>query len=157
MSDTALMEFPAGGTPIEAVSRIMALEQAMMGMRTIELPLEHWFPAGLYARKIFMPAGTTLTSKVHKSEHLSIIMQGDVTVYSEDGSTKRLQAPQIFITYPGTKRALHIHEDTVWLTVHACGARAVDDAERELVDDASTVEDYLRVTGSAPARLEDHL
>ncbi len=59
-----------------------------------ECPLTHTFPDGMYVREIFMPAGSVVTSRIHKFDN------------------------PFFITKPGTRRVLLIHEDTVWTTVH---------------------------------------
>lgn len=155
--DTAPTEFPAHIPGGEAIPKIMAFEQALMSLGAenhIDLPLNHWFPAGMYARMIFMPAGATLTSRVHKSEHLTVVMSGAAVVTSEDGTTKTIRAPNVFITYPGTKRALYIEEDAIWLTVHRCEARDLEGAADELIADAGTPEEYQAVIAQLMAAIQ---
>ena len=94
-------------------------------------PLTHTFTPGLYSRQIFMPAGSMLTSKIHKTEHQFIVSSGRVTVYSESGSVETLSAPHIGITKPGTRRFLLVHEDTTWTTFHANPKGISDWAEME--------------------------
>lgn len=157
--DTAVTEFPIECTePSDALSKIMQFEQCIRSMELQDLPLQHWFPKGMYARQIFLPKGSPLVSHVHKSEHLSVLMQGDITITSENGSTKRIQAPQVFVTYPGTKRAVYAHEDTLFMTVHICEARTVEEAENELVVQAWTVEAYQAVLADlASAKQIEHV
>jgi hypothetical protein len=81
-------------------------------------PLKHTFGDGLYIREITMPKGMTLTSKIHKTTHPYFIIKGDVSVMTQDGPI-RLKAPHWGITEAGTKRILYMHEETVWVTVHA--------------------------------------
>jgi hypothetical protein len=40
-------------------------------------------------------------------------------VYSNDGTLKRVTAPCMMVTPAGTKRAVYVHTDTIWVTVHA--------------------------------------
>lgn len=80
-------------------------------------PLKHTFADGFYIREIFMPKGYFIVSKIHKYEHPYFVLQGDVSVLTEDG-IKRIKAPYSGITPVGTKRILYIHEDCVWTTIH---------------------------------------
>jgi hypothetical protein len=105
-----------------------------------DVPVVHYFTPGLYCREIYMPAGVTLTSKIHKTEHLFIISKGRCTVATEHG-TMELEAPYTGITKPGTKRALVIHEDTIWTTMHATDLTDVDEIEATII--APTYEQYL--------------
>jgi hypothetical protein len=95
-------------------------------------PLEHAFGDGLYVRKITMPKGMLVTSKIHKKAHPYFIMQGDVSVITESG-TVRIKAPYADITMPGTKRILLIHEETVWITVHRTDETDLKKIEEEII------------------------
>lgn len=95
------------------------LEEAMLqGAPVVNLPLVHRFTHGLYIREIFMPAGTLLTSKIHKTQHPFVILKGKVSVLIPGEDVAHLEAPHFGITQPGTRRLLYIHEDTTWLTFH---------------------------------------
>jgi hypothetical protein len=97
------------------------------------MPLTHRFTPGLYCREIFMPKGTLLTSKIHKTEHQFIISKGSVSVWTEDGGVTRLTAPFHGITKPGTRRILYIHEDTIWTTFHPTTETNLEKLEAELI------------------------
>jgi quercetin dioxygenase-like cupin family protein len=84
-----------------------------------ECPLKHTFTPGIYAREIFVPAGTIVVTKIHKHEHPVFVLKGECTVYSNDGTLKRVKAPCMMVTPAGTKRAVYVHTDTIWVTVHA--------------------------------------
>jgi len=97
------------------------IERLEAQMRTMEqLPIEpvHHFADGLYAREILIRAGTILTGKVHSTEHLNIVSQGRIAVWTEDGM-KIVSAPCTLVSRPGTKRVGYALEDTVWTTIHA--------------------------------------
>lgn len=104
----------------DAAKKIAALEAAMLAQGDpIDLPLEHVFTPGLYARTIRMPKGALVTSKIHKTEHPFVITQGKVVVWTEDEGAKLITAPYQGVTKPGTRRVLYVVEDTVWTTYHA--------------------------------------
>lgn len=98
--------------------RIDELESVMLGnLAQVECPLTHRFTDGLYVREIFMPAGTLITSKIHKTQHQYFVLQGKAIVWI-DGKEELIEAPYIGITEPNTQRVLYILEDCVWATSH---------------------------------------
>lgn len=121
-------------TPLELRGKIEALEQAMLQMHEhhIEIEPKHHFSKGIYAREILIPKGTTLTGKIHRTEHINIISQGDISVLTEQG-IKRIQAPFTMISKPGTKRVGYAHEDTVWTTIHGTDETDLEKLELELI------------------------
>lgn len=66
-----------------------------------------------------MPAGSKVTSKIHKYRHPFFILFGKVKVWQDDGrGWQIIEAPFDGMTEPGTRRILDVLEDTVWITVH---------------------------------------
>tara|TARA_R110000803_G_scaffold16197_7_gene44487 strand:+ start:3119 stop:3679 length:561 start_codon:yes stop_codon:yes gene_type:complete len=82
-------------------------------------PLEHYFTAGIYTRKIFIPAGDILVGKIHKHAHPNFLVSGTVEVMTESEGSQTLTGPEFMISEAGTKRTLHAITDLVWITVHA--------------------------------------
>src|ERR1051326_1563359 len=99
---------------------ILDLESAMKAMpeQMIHIEPKNYFANGLYAREIFIPKGTTLTGKIHKTEHLCVLSLGEVRVITEEGM-KTIVASTVIKSLPGTKRVLHALEDSVWINFHA--------------------------------------
>ncbi len=131
-------------TPAEMRASILQLEAVMLAMpeRHIEIKTTHHFAPGVYMREIFIPKGTTLTGKIHKTEHLNILSQGVLQVMTEDG-IKTLTASTVIQSKPGIKRVGHALEDSVWITVHpnVTEERDVDAIETMLI--AKTFEEAL--------------
>ena len=73
-----------------------------------------------------------LTSKIHKTEHPYFVMKGDCSVMTDD-KVIRIKAPYWGITKPGTKRILYMHEETVWITVHATKLKDPKEVEAEII------------------------
>ena len=78
----------------------------------------HKFTDGIYIREIFMPAGSLITSKIHKTEHPYIISYGKTAVSIDGNEWNEITAPYTGITVPGTRRVLYIIEDCIWTTFH---------------------------------------
>ena len=100
------------------------------------LPLKHSFTPGMYIREIFMPAGTILTTQIHKTEHPFVISKGRCLVYlNHENGWKEFVAPHSGITYPGTRRILFILEDTIWTTFHPTELTDLLEIEKHLSED----------------------
>jgi len=91
-----------------------------------ELPVQHYLAPGLYGRRVFMPAGSCVVSRIHKYEHITVALTGRCLVVDADNQQTLVQAPAVFVTKPGMQRALWMETDCEWLTVHAAD---IDDAE----------------------------
>jgi hypothetical protein len=119
MSGDALTA-PAEQAPpaLDLRAKIDRLEALMRSEPQVEIEPVHYFAHGLYAREITIKAGTLLTGKVHRTEHLNIVSKGRIAVWTEDGM-REVSAPFTMVSRPGTKRVGYALEDTVWTTIHA--------------------------------------
>lgn len=100
--------------------RIDELEAAMVeNFEQIECPVTHLFTDGVYTREIFMPKGSLVTSKIHKTEHPYVLSKGKLLVSVDKGEWIELEAPHTGITKAGTRRVAYILEDVIWTTFHA--------------------------------------
>lgn len=113
----------------EKVSRLAAV---MAQMPQADVPVTHRYLDGIYVREVFMKKGLIVVGKIHKQEHIAIISSGEATVLTEDG-LKRIKAPYTFKSPPGVRRALYIHEDMTWTTVHRTDETDIDAIETQLI------------------------
>jgi hypothetical protein len=97
--------------------QIEHLESHLIGLPQTEIPATHRFAPGLYMREIRVPAGTLMTGRVHRFEHVSVMVSGAMTTLV-DGEMKRIEGYHPFIAPAGTKRVGYTHTEVVWLTVH---------------------------------------
>lgn len=111
----------------------------------IEAPVDHYHTPELYGRRIYVPAGATVVTKVHKSEHITVALKGHCVVVDEIGDRKDIVAPAVFITKPGTQRAVYAVTDVEWLTVHACEEQAMEKIEKFLVCDTMSEYNSLQI------------
>lgn len=112
---------------------VEALERELGKLPQVNCPVWHFFAPGLYARKMFIPAGTALTGAVHLTEHLCIV-SGDIEVTTDEGVRRIADIHAILNSLPGIKRAGFAHADTYWTTVHATNERDLDKLARELTE-----------------------
>lgn len=104
----------------EANDAIDALEVALLDrFEKIECPLNHTFLPGVYIREIFMPAGSKVTSKIHKERHAYFVMKGCANVWIDGQGWRFITAPYYGTTEAGTRRVLQVLEDCFWITIHS--------------------------------------
>lgn len=128
-----LANVPGAALPIHPTrDQIAAIEAYILQGAQVETPTTHFFAPGLYARQMFIPAGTVLTGAVHKVEHLAIFV-GDITVWTEEGM-KRLTGHHTFISKPGAKRVGYAHADTWCTGFFSTDKTDVAELERDLVE-----------------------
>jgi hypothetical protein len=94
-----------------SIEQIIALENEILKLEQVDLPITHEFIDGVYARSMFIPAGTVLTGAVHKKDCFMIIRYGDLTVYTDEGM-KRCVTGDLIPSKAGIKRVGVAHEDT---------------------------------------------
>jgi hypothetical protein len=98
-------------------------------------PIDEAYGCCSYARQIFLPKGTAIIGKIHRHEHLNIIISGKVSVVTDAGK-KYFEAPLVFVSDLGTKRAVYAEEDTIWVTIHLTkhrGEENMDKIEAEVI------------------------
>lgn len=121
-------------SPLQLRDKIQELENHMLSMPEahVEMQVRHYFADGMYAREIFIPKGTVLTGKIHRTQHLNVVSQGKIRVWTE-GGMKTIEAPFTMVSQPGTKRVGYALEDTVWTTFHATNETDLVKLEEQLI------------------------
>lgn len=123
--------------------KIDELEAAMMEYEPVDCKLNHKFFPGMYVREILMPAGSLVTSMIHKTTHPYFVMQGKVSVISENFGEQYIQAPFTGTTLPNTRRVLYIHENCAWITCHPTNIQPKDDSPEALMEAVALIEDEI--------------
>jgi hypothetical protein len=135
----ALVEQPVDVLMAQAAAlthreKIAFLVRELAKVEQVECPLKHYFAPGVYLREIFMPAGSIIIGKIHKTEHFNLIERGRCTLYHEDGRQELLEAPHTFVSKAGVQKVLHIHEDMVWRTIHVTEETDLERLEAQLIE-----------------------
>lgn len=136
------VDFEQGlNVPVESLRDMLGeLECTMKNAPQIDIPLKHYFSPGVYGREVFMPKGLLVIGKIHKNQTMNVISAGEVSVLSVDG-LMRIKAPFTFVSSPGAKRLLYIHEDCTWSTFHGTEETDIEKIEDEFI--AKTYDDVF--------------
>lgn len=136
--------------PLKIRNTICALEAEMQKQEQIEIEVEHTFAPGVYIRTVFMPKGSLVAGKIHKTEHVNIISQGKVKVVTEEGA-QEYEGYVSFVSSAGIKKLVYMLEDTIWTTVHVTEETNLEKLEEELI--ASSYEELQLETDTKGAKL----
>jgi len=117
-------------------SKLMTLPESISASKMQDIYNDHLFAPGLYGRQMRIPQGMCIVGKIHKHSHINVITQGKIKVVTEFGSDI-YTAPKIWVSEPGTKRAVYAITDTEWMTVHA---------NPDNITDVDTLVDLLTVS-----------
>ena len=111
---------------------IDVVENIIANQPQIECPVTHRFTPNMYIREVFVPAGTILTSEIHKKEHPHVLSLGKITMWDGEGGEITVSAPYCGITKENARRVVLVHEDCIFTTFHVTEATNVEDAENDI-------------------------
>ena len=124
-----------GELQIDMRARIEALQTELCKLPQYEPITRHTFHGGMYCREVFREAGILIVGKVHKKEHFYLVVGGTVAITTDDG-VQLITGPHLLCSKPGTKRAVYAGTDALCMTFHRVESDNVEDAEKEMVEDA---------------------
>jgi hypothetical protein len=115
------------------------VDLARLKAETLALPqyepvTTHHFFGGLYGREVFRAAGIVVVGRVHKKAHFYQLISGSVLITQEGEEPKRVDAPALLKSNPGTERAVYALTDATCITWHATNATTPEEAEAELLE-----------------------
>lgn len=139
--DTALEQAQRRGQILAFEAALAQVPGAVFGDNAL-CPLTHHFAPGMYLREISLPAGYLVVGKIHKQAHLVVLLHGALRLYTEAGGLQDVQAPLVFVSPPGAKRAALTLADTRWITVHPNPTDTQDLQALEAEIIAPTFQDY---------------
>ena len=93
---------------------------------------KHHFCNGAYVREFFLPKGFLVTGKIHRYHCINILLSGKISIAQGDGLETVMEAPMIYQSQAGEKKALFALEDTVFLNVHALPQDMLEASETDL-------------------------
>ena len=119
---------------IEGVLTHKAGEEQSAGLKKAA-PLKHNFEGGLYTRTMFMPKGSVIVSMIHRQQHPSFLLKGELSYLTDEGEVKRIKAPYTVFTQEGTQRVFYVHQESIWTCVYKTDATTVEEAELDIYAD----------------------
>jgi hypothetical protein len=120
-------------TNAPTLQEIQTLQHEVSKLPQLELATEHYCHGGMYCRKVFMPAGTVVVGKVHKTNHFFLCAKGEIIVTTDKGVIT-LTAGDVIESKPKTKRAIYAQTDSIIINFHKTSKTNLDKIEKELVE-----------------------
>lgn len=96
--------------------QIRFIEQNQDKFDQVPCDVKHTFAPGIYIRELHMYPGYMVIGHKHTTDHLNIMIKGNLDVQQNDGSFINIHGQISFTSKPGRKIAF-IHEHTVWLNL----------------------------------------
>ena len=118
---------------------ILQIEEQILQLPQVDCPVQHYQIPGVYARSMFIPAGTVLTGKIHNFESIAILAKGTIRITNGTDSYV-ISEGHIMVDQPGVKRLGYTETDVVFITVHRTDNTEIEAIEDELV--SATFEEY---------------
>ena len=81
----------------------------------------HHFAHGVYGREFWMPQGQVVIGKIHRYPCINIFVKGKVVVTSSTDDVPPgtiIEPGNVWVSKPGTQRAVYALEDSIWFTAH---------------------------------------
>ena len=122
------------------------LETAFLAQEQAECPVQHHFGPGVYIREVVLPTGAYVIGHRHKTPHVNIMLEGQITLFNQDGTRTELTAPQTFVGGAGRKIA-YINEKVRWQNVYATNETNVETLEAQLLDKSLAFEESQQANG----------
>jgi len=94
-----------------------AMENHPNRLAVTDFPVKHHFTDGLYTREALLPAGTTVVGKIHRHNHMLMLLKGKAYLASTEG-LEFIQAPFVGESKAGIRRAVHALTDCIFVTTH---------------------------------------
>lgn len=109
------------------------VQEALAPLPQVELEPTHHFAEHVYGRELLIPADTVVVGKIHRHEHLVMLLRGEATINTGEGM-ERIVGPKIWVSPVGAKRILYTHTECVFFTVHVTDTRDLAELEREIIE-----------------------
>jgi hypothetical protein len=116
------------------IPEILRVEEEILKMPQVDLPLQHFFLPGVCVRVMSLPAGTILTGKIHKHTHIAILAKGRLRIADGEHSAI-VEAGYIAYGKAGIKRLGYAETDCVFINILATNIQDIDELETEMVVD----------------------
>ena len=124
--------------------QVMALETAMRDMPdqlTEEDLTTHHFADGVYLREMYMPEGSVVVGKIHRTKHLTIIASGTVQITTDKG-IETITGPAIFVSPAGAKKAIHAITEATLMNPHPTEETDLVKIEQQFIAPSFEALDY---------------
>ncbi|HTJ77679.1 MAG TPA: hypothetical protein VL357_01665 [Rariglobus sp.] len=100
-----------------SVQGLDRMEACLLDSPAIDVPVNHHFSSGIYAREAILKSGGFYIGHKHTTDHLNFLMEGTGKALV-DGQLKTLTGPCIFPSSAGSRKAVYALTEMRWVNVH---------------------------------------
>lgn len=105
------------------------------GYEEPDVLIGHDFMGGCYIRTMTAPAGSLLVGKIHKHKTLNILLSGSVSAIENDSDSRIIQAPSVWESEAGVRKAFYVHSDIICLNIHPTSSTNLEEIEKEFTEE----------------------
>jgi len=116
-----------------AIEKVRLVQNAMLELPQVDLPVHHILHGGLYLRSLVIPAGVAIAGAFIQVP-TTLVVSGNVTVYANDQAYE-IDGYQVLVASAGRKQVFVAHTDTNMTMTFATDAKTVEDAENEFTSE----------------------
>ena len=117
----------------------------MLAQEQVDCPVTHNFGPGVYMREVFIPKDTLALGHHQNFDHACVFIKGKLTLFTQDGERRELQAPMSFTAKPGRK-LVYTHEDCIFMNVYPTTETDVEKLEAHFLNKSEySIEDKKRI------------
>ena len=147
---------PVGLPTVPTLPQIKRLQDAVATLpNQIDFQPNHYFAPGMYCRELAIDADSVVVGKMHRHEHLVMLVSGEASVWTDKGM-ERISGPKIWTSPAGVKRAIYTHTDCLFITMHATEETDLDALEADIIIPESEI-DYGNAITSERGEFSDAL
>src|SRR4249919_235776 len=140
--------FPVQLPKVPTLGQIKRLQDAVGELpNQIEFDPKHYFAPGMYLRELAISGDSIVVGKMHRHEHLVMLVSGEATVWTDKGM-ERITGPKVWKSPAGVKRALYTHSDCLFYTMHA-----TDETDLEVIEAQHIIPEALIQYDEQPTEL----
>jgi len=97
---------------------IDGIEEMMLKLPQAKIKTEELFAPGVMLKIMYAPAGSVVMGHEHKTKHFNIVLKGRVKILVGEDQVIGLEAPDIFVSEPGSRKLVQAVDDLVWVNIH---------------------------------------
>lgn len=131
-----------------AIEKVRLVQNAMLELPQVDLPVHHILHGGLYSRSLVIPAGVAIAGAFIQVP-TTLVVSGNVTVYANDKAYE-INGYQVLVASAGRKQLFVAHTDTNMTMTFATDAKTIEDAENQFTSEpellASRSYEHLNTT-----------
>ena len=106
-------------TPHSAIDALHGVERLMAAQEQVEPAVRHYFGTGTYCREMIIEPDILVSGRMHRGSTITVILSGEVQVFSNHGAIGYFQGGEVMVTPPMTKRLWYSVGGCRLLTVHS--------------------------------------